>query len=96
MNTAKTTTLTIPKKMSGTGTIHDMASDNFDRHIEFDQDEHFAVLTPAFFGTSYSCYNGGIDFEEMKIEYNSHESNRIIDRHGNMYVLEDGVLIRYE
>lgn len=46
------TTHTIPQKMSGTGTgtIHDIASDLWDRDIEFARGCKYAVVLAAYYG----------------------------------------------
>lgn len=44
-------TYTIAQKMSGTGTIHDLASQHFDRDIRFRGHEKFAIVLAA-------CYSG--------------------------------------
>ena len=93
MKTLTKATYTIKQKESGTGTIHDLASEHFDRVIEFNEGEKFAVLTPAYYGASYSCWNPNLEFQEMCNEYKSHDANVVIDRHGNQYVLIYGELI---
>jgi hypothetical protein len=40
----------IPRKMSGTGSIHDLASDLADRDIEFPAGTKYAVVLPAYYG----------------------------------------------
>lgn len=94
METLNKTTYTIKQKMSGTGTIHDLASEHFDRVIVFDEFEEFAVLTPAYYGTSYSCWNPSLELIAMEKEYHSHPANIIIDRQGNQYDIYDGSLER--
>ena len=46
-------TYTIPAKMSGTGTIHDTASQFGDREINFGKDGEYAVVLASYYG------NGG-------------------------------------
>lgn len=45
-----TATKTIPQKMSGTGDIHDIASDLFDRDIVFAPGCVYAVILAAYYG----------------------------------------------
>lgn len=45
-----TTTLTIPQKMSNSGTIHDLASDMFDRDIVFAHGCKYAVVLASYYG----------------------------------------------
>jgi hypothetical protein len=40
----------IPQKMSGTGSIHDLASDLTDRDLEFPAGTKYAVVLPAYYG----------------------------------------------
>lgn len=44
------TILTIPQKMSGTGSIHDIASDMFDRKVTFAPGCRFAVVLSSYYG----------------------------------------------
>ena len=44
------TTHTIPQKMSGTGSIHDIASEHQDRVITFARDCQFAVVDADYYG----------------------------------------------
>ena len=43
-------TYTIPRKMSGTGSIHDIASDQIDRNIVFAPGCKYAVVLAAYYG----------------------------------------------
>lgn len=43
-------TRTIPQKMSGTGSVHDVASDLFDREIVFAPGCIYAVILAAYYG----------------------------------------------
>ena len=43
----ETIILTIPQKSSGTGSIYDLASQHYDRHIEFDS-EQYAIVYPDY------------------------------------------------
>ena len=48
---AKTTIiLTIDQKMSGTGSIHDLASEHHDRHIQFGPGCKYAVVIASYYG----------------------------------------------
>jgi len=44
------TTLTIEQKMSGTGSIHDLASEHRDRHIVFGTGCKYAVVLASYYG----------------------------------------------
>ena len=41
--------ITIPQKMSNTGSIHDLASDMYDRVIDMGDKYQFAVVCPAYY-----------------------------------------------
>jgi hypothetical protein len=43
------TTITIKQKQSCTGTIYDLASDQYDRVIDFGTRYRFAVVLPAYY-----------------------------------------------
>lgn len=43
------TTITITQKMSGTGSIHDLASEHFDIEIGMGQAYQFVVILPSYF-----------------------------------------------
>ena len=40
----------IPQKMSGTGTIHDIASAHYDREIKFPKGAKYAVVLSSYYG----------------------------------------------
>ena len=42
--------LTIPQKMSNSGSIHDIASDQFDRRIVFGKGCKYAVILASYYG----------------------------------------------
>ena len=44
------TTYTIPQKMSNSGSIHDIASDTFDRDIVFAPGCKYAVVCASYYG----------------------------------------------
>jgi hypothetical protein len=41
---------TIKQKMSGTGTIHDIASEHYDREIKFREGTIYAVVLASYYG----------------------------------------------
>jgi len=81
------TTIIIEQKMSGTGTIHDLASQNFDRHIEFGDDDQFAIVLAAYYGNGgeNSMYYLARDKAEAIALHEKHGewSHGIIDRDGD-------------
>jgi len=85
-DTIMRTTYTIPKKMSGTGNIHDIASDQRDIDIIFDSDEKYAIVYAAYYNRPYSTYASGEDAAAAAAEEeNKNYSYVIIDREGNKY-----------
>lgn len=47
----------IPQKMSNTGSIHDIASEHFDREIKFPKGAMYAVVLASYYsGNSYSTH----------------------------------------
>jgi len=82
-------TLTIDRKGSGAGNIHDIASDIDDRNIEFRAGSKYAVVLAAYYGgKGYTTHRT----EEAAVEtYNrvSKEwSCRIINRDGDELIIE--------
>lgn len=46
--------ITIAQKMSGTGTIHDLASEFYDITIRMGTKYHYAVGAPSYYGTKWT------------------------------------------
>lgn len=80
-----TTTYTIPQKMSGTGSIHDIASDMFDRDIVFPAGCKYAVVLASYYGgkgyTTHKTEEAAIAASRRNRGY----SHRIIDAEGYEY-----------
>lgn len=78
-------TYTIPQKMSNTGSIHDIASDMFDRDIVFAPGCKYAVVLASYYGgkgyTTHRTAEAAIRASRSRKDY-SHE---IIDTEGNYY-----------
>ena len=78
---------TIPQKMSNTGTIHDIASDQFDREIVFGAGCKYAVVLAAYYGgkgyTTHRTEAAAVAASRAAKEY-SHE---IIDTQGRRYIV---------
>ena len=83
-------TYIIPQKMSGTGSIHDIASEHFDREIVFAPGCLYAVVLASYYGgkgyTTHKTASATIASAKANREY----SHQIIDANGNSYV-HDGV-----
>lgn len=79
-------TYTIKRKISGTGSIMDLASDQFDIDIEFDGDEIYAVIAPSHYGLPYTCHS--TDDSVIRAHYDlveeGYQNVVIIDRNGDV------------
>jgi len=84
---------TIKQKMSGTGSIHDIASDLYDRDIMFREGERFAVVLAAYYGgrgyTTHRTEEATIRQAHNVGEY----SYEIIDSDGNFYAVNGDQLV---
>lgn len=78
------TIYTIPQKQSGTGTIHDIASDMYDRDIRFPKGCIFAVVLASYYGgKGYTTHKSvAATIAASKREKSSHS---IIDARGKEY-----------
>ncbi len=78
---------TIKQRESGTGSIHDISSDLYDRDICFPTKTKYAVVMAAYYGgRGYTTYKTGaatIAASNQNIEY----SHQIIDSDGNLYAV---------
>jgi len=86
-------TVTIPAKMSGTGTIHDTASQHFDREIKFPKGHNYAIVLASYYGngdlyTTHATAEAAIRKSEKESEF----SHVIIDDEGQHYTVENNRL----
>lgn len=90
----------IPQKMSGTGTIHDIASQHYDREIKFPKGAQFAVVLASYYGgkgyTTHASESATIQADKRQGEF----SRQIIGVDGWLYEVDmsrsyDGELRRY-
>ncbi len=76
-------TVIIKAKMSGTGTIHDTASEHYDREIVFGGGAKYAIVLAAYYGNNiyYTAKTAkqAANISEREREY----SHIIIDNDGN-------------
>jgi len=88
------TTYTIPQKMSNTGSIHDLASDLFDRDIVFGAGCKYAVVLAAYYrGKGYTTHKteaATIAASKRNADY-SHE---IIDATGCRWLVNGDILVQ--
>lgn len=84
-----TKTYVIPQKMSGTGTIHDIESNLFERDIVFAPGCKYAVVLASYYGgkgyTTHKTEKSTIAASRRCREY----SHQIIDAQGNHYYCDD-------
>lgn len=85
----------IPQKMSGTGTIHDIASQHGDREIKFPKGTEYAVVLADYYGnnlyTTHRSENATIQQSKREQEF----SHQIIGVDGWVYEVGIGGLARY-
>lgn len=84
----------IPQKMNGTGTIHDIASQHYDREIKFPKGAKFAVVLASYYGDHYSTHKtegATIQADRRQSEF----SRQIIGVDGYMYEVGYDELTRY-
>ena len=86
--------LIITRKMSGTGSIHDMASDQYDRTIQLRKLTKYVVILPAYYNAPATRHNtlaGAI--RQAKKDTAARYSPTIVDRAGKAYSLAYGELV---
>jgi len=87
-------TYTIAQKMSGTGTIHDIASEHFDRDIIFRKPAKYAVVLAAYYGgrgyTTHHTAEAAIAKSAKMCA--AGYSHTVIDCDGREYATHDGSL----
>jgi hypothetical protein len=83
-------TYTIEKKMSGTGTIHDLASESRDRDIRFPGGCKYAVVLAAYYGGKGYTTHKTAEAAIAKSKQVSCYSHAIIDDEGNRYTVKPG------
>jgi len=73
---------TINQKMSGTGNIHDIASEQVDRDIKFKAGTKYAVVLSSFYGGNLYTTHKTLVAAQIK-HNNISESSTIIDTDGH-------------
>lgn len=80
-------TYIIKQKMSGTGNIHDIASDLYDREIVFQYGCKYAIVLASHYGgkgyTTHRTESAAIAAYKRNTGY----SRKIIDTDGNLYAV---------
>lgn len=89
LTTMTNNTVIIPQKMSGTGTIHDLANQHFDRQIVFGDNDQYAIVLAAYYGNGDLYYTAASKEDALRIHEAKREfSHGIIDRNGNAISLD--------
>ena len=87
-------TYTIPRKMSNSGSIHDIASDQFDREIVFAAGCRYAVVLSSYYGgkgyTTHKTESATVAASNRNREY----SHQIIDAAGDRYFVNGPELVK--
>ena len=80
------TVLTIPQKQSNTGTIYDLASDQFDREINFGKSFAFAVVLPAYYNVKITRHRT-LEAAIKKVHsFDGYMAVTILDRNGEQVI----------
>ena len=86
-------TLTIKQKMSGTGTIHDLASEHCDREIKFGYGCKYAVVLAAYYGGNHYSLHRTADNAIAAYNRMGDYSMQIIDCDGTHYAVNGDRLV---
>lgn len=86
---------TIEKKMSGTGSIHDIKSDQYDREIRFPNGKKYAVVLAAYYGGKGYSVHRSERLTIMAATKTKDYSHEIIDSEGTRYTVAYDRLEKY-
>jgi len=85
---------TIEQKMSGTGNIHDLASEHYDREIKFRKGTKYAVVLAAYYGNHYTTHKTKDAAADMSnAQTKQGYSHVVIDTDGNTYTSNGYTLV---
>jgi hypothetical protein len=87
--------LIITRKMSGTGSAHDLASDQYDRCVLLHKRTQYVVVLPAFYNaapTRHNTFSGAL--RAVKKLVRQGYAPTVIDRSGNTYSHAYGDLVK--
>ena len=78
------TTLTIPQKMSNTGSIYDLASDNYAIVINLGKQYAYAVGGPSYYNLGWTRHKteSAAIRQAAKLQKSGYNGIRVIDVHG--------------
>ena len=77
-------TYTIPARISGTGSIHSIASEFYDREIKFRKGCEYAVVLASYYGDIYKTFKSAEACARYARKMKDY-SYQIIDAEGNRY-----------
>lgn len=77
-------TYTIPARISGTGSIHSIASEFYDREIKLRKDCKYAVVLASYYGDTYKTFKSEKACARYARKMKDY-SYQIIDAEGNRY-----------
>jgi hypothetical protein len=91
----KKTVFTIEQKMPGTGSIHDIASDRYDRDIVFAPGCRYAVVFAGYYGGNiYTTHRTPLAAIKKSNRLAGKWSHKIIDTVGNEYLTDGFHLVK--
>ena len=73
-------TLTLEQKQSNSGSIYDLSSEHYDRNLQFDENENYAIVYPSYLNRDIEYFESIEEAHEAKEEYAT-----IVDSDGNIY-----------
>lgn len=85
---------TIEQKMSGTGTIHDIANEHYDREIKFRKGTRYAVVLASYYGgRGYTTHKTPESAAKMSDrQTRDGHSHMVIDHKGDVYTSNGSTL----
>ena len=84
----------IKQKISGTGTIRDIASQHYDREIKFRKGCEYAIVWASFYGDIYKTFKTAEACAKVARKIES--SFTIIDADGNRYAVNYNTLVKID
>jgi len=84
-NRSKGAVITIPAKMSGAGSIYDLASEHRDIKIGMGKSYQYAVILPSYFNAVPTRHRSAESAlaEYRKLKHRGYDTQVILDRDGN-------------
>jgi len=75
----------IKQKMSNTGTIHDLASDMYDRVIDFGNRFNYAVILPSYYGDRFTRHEKFTGVMRQYKKWKDFGGVTVIDKNGIVF-----------